>query len=99
LISIYLFDTPQLFLCQGIIAFCNVAPALAAKIGWPYLLKGRVRYTRRIVGCCFLSVLGMIVSYPSAIMATPQFPDLLQVVAAYEALSMRLLGIIILRAW
>jgi battenin len=48
---------------QGIIAFCNIAPALAAKIGWPYLLNGRIRYGRRITGCCFLSVLGMIVRF------------------------------------
>jgi len=46
---------------KGIIAFCNIAPALVAKVGWPYLLKGRIRYVKRLVGCCLLSVLGMIV--------------------------------------
>ncbi|KAF8878068.1 batten's disease protein Cln3, partial [Infundibulicybe gibba] len=46
---------------KGIIAFCNIAPALAAKIGWPYLLKGRIRYAKRIVGCCLLSATGMLV--------------------------------------
>ncbi|KAH7107062.1 batten's disease protein Cln3 [Auriculariales sp. MPI-PUGE-AT-0066] len=46
---------------KGIIAFCNIFPALIAKVGWPYLLKGRIRYWRRLVGCCLLSVLGMIV--------------------------------------
>ncbi|KAH8112767.1 batten's disease protein Cln3 [Phellopilus nigrolimitatus] len=60
---------------KGIIAFCNIAPALAAKIGWPYLLKGRIRYLKRLLGCCFLSTLGMIV------------------VAAFDSLEMRLLGI------
>ncbi|KAG8957249.1 battenin CLN3 protein [Tulasnella sp. 419] len=45
---------------KGIIAFCNIAPALLAKILWPYLLKGRIRYTRRIIGCCVLSVTGMV---------------------------------------
>ncbi|KAH7912867.1 batten's disease protein Cln3 [Hygrophoropsis aurantiaca] len=46
---------------KGIIAFCNIAPALAAKIGWPYILKGKIRYARRVIGCCSLSVLGMLV--------------------------------------
>jgi len=46
---------------KGIIAFCNIAPALAAKVGWPYLLKGRIRYVKRIIGCCMLSSLGMLV--------------------------------------
>ncbi|KIO24392.1 hypothetical protein M407DRAFT_15430 [Tulasnella calospora MUT 4182] len=46
---------------KGIIAFCNIAPSFAAKVGWPYILKGRIRYTRRLVGCCFCSVMGMLV--------------------------------------
>ncbi|KAL5520775.1 BTN1 [Sanghuangporus sanghuang] len=46
---------------KGIIAFCNIAPALVAKVGWPYLLKGRIRYVRRLLGCWLLSTLGMIV--------------------------------------
>ncbi|KAG1859261.1 batten's disease protein Cln3 [Suillus subluteus] len=46
---------------KGIIAFCNIAPALIAKLGWPYFLKGRIRYARRIVGCCTLSFIGMLV--------------------------------------
>ncbi|KAG7095616.1 hypothetical protein E1B28_006341 [Marasmius oreades] len=46
---------------KGIIAFCNIAPALIAKIGWPYLLKGRIRYVKRLVGCCALSSIGMLV--------------------------------------
>ncbi|KAF8516039.1 batten's disease protein Cln3 [Gautieria morchelliformis] len=46
---------------KGIIAFCNIAPSLIAKLGWPYILKGRIRYRRRLIGCCFLSVLGMLV--------------------------------------
>jgi battenin len=48
---------------KGIIAFCNIFPALLAKIGWPYLLKGKIRYKKRMIGCCSLSVLGMIVCY------------------------------------
>ncbi|KAF5384288.1 hypothetical protein D9615_003218 [Tricholomella constricta] len=46
---------------KGIIAFCNIAPALVAKVGWPYLLKGRIRYVKRLTGCCLLSSFGMIV--------------------------------------
>ncbi|KZV95981.1 batten's disease protein Cln3 [Exidia glandulosa HHB12029] len=46
---------------KGIIAFCNIAPALVAKVGWPYLLKGRIRYMKRLIGCCVLAVLGMVV--------------------------------------
>lgn len=54
---------------KGIIAFWNIAPSLVAKFSWPYILKGRIRYVRRLVGCCFLSVTGMIVSrilFPTA---------------------------------
>ncbi|GJJ14746.1 hypothetical protein Clacol_009013 [Clathrus columnatus] len=29
---------------KGIIAFCNITPGLVAKIGWPYVLKGQIRY-------------------------------------------------------
>ncbi|KAJ7093914.1 batten's disease protein Cln3 [Mycena belliarum] len=46
---------------KGIIAFCNIAPALAAKVGWPYILKGRIRYAKRLIGCCILSAFGMLV--------------------------------------
>jgi battenin len=46
---------------KGIIAFWNIAPSIVAKFSWPYLLKGRIRYVRRLTGCCFLSVTGMIV--------------------------------------
>ncbi|KIO34439.1 hypothetical protein M407DRAFT_16955 [Tulasnella calospora MUT 4182] len=46
---------------KGIIAFCGVAPAFGAKVGWNYILKGRIRYTRRLLGCCFCSVMGMLV--------------------------------------
>ncbi|KAF5313328.1 hypothetical protein D9611_008647 [Ephemerocybe angulata] len=46
---------------KGIIAFCNIAPALVAKVAWPYILKGRIRYARRLIGCCTLSFLGMLI--------------------------------------
>ena len=46
---------------KGIIAFCNIFPALVAKLGWPYLLKGRIRYARRLIGCTAISVGGMLV--------------------------------------
>ncbi|KAJ7594209.1 batten's disease protein Cln3 [Mycena floridula] len=60
---------------KGIIAFCNIFPALIAKIGWPYLLKGRIRYARRLIACSIISSVGMLV------------------VAAFDSLTMRLLGI------
>ncbi|KAH9834839.1 batten's disease protein Cln3 [Rhodofomes roseus] len=44
---------------KGIIAFCNIFPSLLVKLGWPYLLRGRVRYAMRLVGCAAVSVLGM----------------------------------------
>ncbi|TBU30307.1 batten's disease protein Cln3 [Dichomitus squalens] len=46
---------------KGIIAFCNIFPALVAKLGWPYLLKGRIHYVRRLIGCTAISVGGMLV--------------------------------------
>ncbi|KAH6891774.1 batten's disease protein Cln3 [Coprinopsis sp. MPI-PUGE-AT-0042] len=46
---------------KGIIAFCNITPSLIAKVAWPYLLKGRIHYARRLVGCCTLSCIGMLV--------------------------------------
>ncbi|KAK7042316.1 protein BTN [Favolaschia claudopus] len=46
---------------KGIIAFCNIAPALVAKVGWPYVLKGKIRYEKRLMGCCLLSAFGMLV--------------------------------------
>jgi len=46
---------------KGIIAFCNIAPALLAKGGWPYVLRGRIRYVKRLFGCCLLSAFGMLV--------------------------------------
>ncbi|OSX56866.1 hypothetical protein POSPLADRAFT_1158655, partial [Postia placenta MAD-698-R-SB12] len=60
---------------KGIIAFCNITPSLIAKFGWPYILKGRIRYGRRLVVCSAMTVSGVIV------------------VAAFESLYMRLLGI------
>ena len=47
---------------KGLIAFCNITPSFVAKAAWPYLLKGTIQYPRRVVGCCIMSVLGMIVS-------------------------------------
>ncbi|KAI6015043.1 batten's disease protein Cln3 [Pisolithus orientalis] len=45
---------------KGIIAFCNISPGLIANVGWSYILKGRIKYTRRIVGCSLLSFIGML---------------------------------------
>lgn len=46
---------------KGIIAFCNITPSLIVKVAWPYIFKGKIRYERRIFGCCGLSVMGMLV--------------------------------------
>ena len=46
---------------KGLVAFFNIFPALIAKVGWPYLLKGRIRYRRRICACAALSFTGMLV--------------------------------------
>lgn len=50
---------------KGIIAFCNITPSLIAKFGWPYILKGRIRYGRRLVVCSAMTVSGVIVSLPT----------------------------------
>lgn len=47
---------------KGVVAFFNIFPALVAKVGWPYILKGRVRYRRRVASCALLSFIGMLVS-------------------------------------
>ena len=52
---------------KGIIAFCNIAPALVAKVGWPYLLKGRIRNTRGVTGCYLLSLRSMVISLTPAV--------------------------------
>lgn len=46
----------------GVVAFANIAPALIAKAVWPYVLKGRVRYTLRVWSCVGLSLWGILVS-------------------------------------
>ncbi|KAF9647783.1 batten's disease protein Cln3 [Thelephora ganbajun] len=46
---------------KGLIAFCNIVPSFIVKVVWPYLLKGTIRYHQRVIGCCVISVLGMIV--------------------------------------
>lgn len=46
---------------KGVILFCNITPSLVAKVAWPYLLRGRIRYAKRLIGCCLLSSLGMII--------------------------------------
>jgi battenin len=82
---------------KGLIAFCNIAPSFAAKVCWPYFLKGTIRYNRRVVGCCIMSMLGMIVS--GGVTVAPQLhirsltAEPLQVVALSGGVGMRLLGI------
>ncbi|CEH17945.1 batten s disease protein cln3 [Ceraceosorus bombacis] len=44
----------------GVVAAANIAPALVAKAIWPYVLKGEIRYARRVVACSTISFVGMI---------------------------------------
>ncbi|KAF9485639.1 batten's disease protein Cln3 [Pholiota conissans] len=44
----------------GIVAFCNIAPSMVA-VSWSYILRGKIRYGRRLAVCCFLSMSGMLV--------------------------------------
>lgn len=48
-------DTPK-----GVLLFANIAPALAVKLLWPYLVYGQVQYRRRIFACSLLSFGGML---------------------------------------
>lgn len=45
----------------GLVAFANIAPALLAKGIFPYLLKGEIRYTRRVTFCVLAALTGMLV--------------------------------------
>lgn len=45
----------------GLVAFFNIFPALIAKAIWPYVLKGTVRYTRRIWSCVSMSFIGLLI--------------------------------------
>lgn len=44
----------------GLVSFANIFPALIAKAVWPYVLKGTVRYTKRVWSCAALSFVGML---------------------------------------
>lgn len=56
----------------GVVAFANIAPALVAKAVWPYVLKGQVRYARRVWSCVALSLMGILVSSFSLIEIYPR---------------------------
>ena len=43
----------------GVVAFFNIAPALVAKAVFPYVLKGEIRYARRVLACTMMSFAGM----------------------------------------
>jgi battenin len=44
------------------VLLANIAPALVAKMGWPYLVHGEVQYAMRIWACSLLSFVGILVS-------------------------------------
>lgn len=45
----------------GLVAFFNIFPALIAKAIWPYVLKGTVRYTKRIWSCVLMNFVGLLI--------------------------------------
>ncbi|ORY90784.1 batten's disease protein Cln3 [Leucosporidium creatinivorum] len=46
---------------KGIILFVNIAPALLVKIGWPYFVKGKVQYSKRVLSCSAISFIGILI--------------------------------------
>ncbi|TKY90309.1 hypothetical protein EX895_000307 [Sporisorium graminicola] len=44
----------------GLVSFANIFPALIAKAVWPYVLRGEVRYAKRVWSCAGLSFVGML---------------------------------------
>lgn len=54
----------------GLVSFANIFPALIAKAIWPYLLRGEVRYTKRVWSCAALSFAGMLLVsfFPALVM-------------------------------
>ncbi|KAH9815122.1 batten's disease protein Cln3 [Melampsora americana] len=54
----------------GIILLADITPSLIVKLGWPYLVRGEIRYEKRIISCSVISFVGMmvIVIFPSVTM-------------------------------
>lgn len=50
---------------KGVVALFNIFPALLAKVGWPLISNGKIRYGRRVAFCTIVSWLGIIVSLAS----------------------------------
>lgn len=46
---------------KGVVALFNIFPALMAKVGWPFISSGEIRYTRRMLFCTSASWLGIVV--------------------------------------
>ena len=47
---------------KGVVAFFNIFPALIAKVAWPLISNGQIRYGQRVGFCTGCSWLGIIVS-------------------------------------
>lgn len=45
----------------GIILLADITPSLIVKIGWPYLVRGEIRYEKRVLSCSVISFVGMMV--------------------------------------
>jgi hypothetical protein len=88
---------------KGVIAFFNIFPALLAKVGWPYIFKGQIRYYLRVFSCATCSFLGMMVRLPcisrSRLLSSRSsisLPLPVQIIAFFPYLPLRLLGISLL---
>lgn len=44
----------------GVVLFVNIFPSLCAKLGWPYLVRGTVRYAKRVIACTCMTLGGML---------------------------------------
>ncbi|KAK4688359.1 battenin, partial [Tremellales sp. Uapishka_1] len=45
---------------KGLVALFNIFPALLAKVFWPLISNGKIRYTRRVLFCTLCSWLGIV---------------------------------------
>ncbi|ORX39157.1 batten's disease protein Cln3 [Kockovaella imperatae] len=53
---------------KGVVAFFNIFPALLAKVFWPILSRGTIRYARRVCLCTVCSWLGIaIIAFSSSV--------------------------------
>jgi battenin len=59
---------------KGLVAFFNIFPSLIAKLSWPYITSGAVRYKRRILVCTAASWTGIQHQYAFSALVWPRSP-------------------------